>query len=124
VSEMDQGDTVAPEQSSVTPAPHTPGPWRIIVGDDYYIAADEYPKEFIGHFKGDDNGQFIACVGNRPKDFGEANARLIAAAPALLEALQKAHAWMLSAPEDGDPKKFRADIKEISDAISAAKGET
>jgi hypothetical protein len=24
VSEMDQGDTVAPEQSSVTPAPHTP----------------------------------------------------------------------------------------------------
>jgi hypothetical protein len=24
---MDQGDTVAPEQSSVTPAPHTPLPW-------------------------------------------------------------------------------------------------
>lgn len=53
---------------------HTPTPWRVIAGDDYYIAADAYPKEFIGHFKSDDTGDYVAWMGNRPKDFSEANA--------------------------------------------------
>lgn len=56
---------------------HTPTPWDIIAGDDYYITAEGYPKEFIGHFKGDDNGGYLAIVGNRPKDFGLANAAFI-----------------------------------------------
>jgi hypothetical protein len=71
---------------------HTPTPWDIIAGDDYYITAEGYPKEFIGHFKGDDNGGYLAVVGNRPKDFGEANAAFICKAvnnhAALVQALQ------------------------------------
>jgi hypothetical protein len=55
----------------------TPTPWRVVAGDDYYITADGYPTEFIGHFKSDDNGGYVAVVGNRPKDFGEANAAFI-----------------------------------------------
>lgn len=70
---------------------HTPTPWRVISGDDYYIAADGYPREFIGRFKGDDMGDYLAFVGNRPKDFGEANAAFIVKAvnnyDALVEAL-------------------------------------
>jgi hypothetical protein len=69
---------------------HTPTPWRVISGDDYYIAADAYPKEFIGHFKGDDTGDYVAYVGNRPKDFGEANAAFIVKAVNNHDALVKA----------------------------------
>jgi hypothetical protein len=58
-------------------AEHTPTPWAIIAGDDYYIRADAYPEEFIGHFKSDDTGPYVACVGNRPADLGEANAAFI-----------------------------------------------
>jgi hypothetical protein len=69
---------------------HTPTPWDIIAGDDYYIMAEGYPKEFIGHFKGDDNGGYLAVVGNRPADFGEANAAFIVKAVNNHERLVKA----------------------------------
>lgn len=67
---------------------HTPGPWEFGSGDDYYIRAESYPKAFPHHFKSDDLGDYLALVGNRTKDFGEANARLMAAAPDLLSALE------------------------------------
>lgn len=69
----------------MTEAKHTPGPWEFGSGDDYYVRADAYPKDFPHHFKGDDLGDYLAYVGNRTDDFGEANARLIALAPELLE---------------------------------------
>jgi hypothetical protein len=56
---------------------HTPPPWYVGSGDDYYIWSEAYPAEFQGKFKGDDLGSYLATVGNRPKDFGEANAALI-----------------------------------------------
>jgi hypothetical protein len=67
---------------------HTPGPWEVSIGDDYGITAEAYPKEYSHSFKSDDLGYLLALVGNRAEDFGKANARLIAAAPDLLAALE------------------------------------
>lgn len=69
-------------------AQHTPGPWEFGSGDNYYVRADAYPKNFPHRFESDDLGDYLAYVGNRTHDFGKANARLIAAAPELLEALR------------------------------------
>lgn len=57
---------------STEPAKHTPGPWRISSGCDRWVVQEK--------------GGCIACV-EQDRKFGEANARLIAAAPELLEAL-------------------------------------
>ena len=70
-------------------AEHTPGPWDIVIrsNDDYGMWAG------LTH---------IATVHNRedsPVD--EANARLIAAAPALLEALELASKYLGKAVADG-----------------------
>ena len=67
---------------------HTKGPWEAVLGDNYAICSDAYPDSYPHRCKEDDTGPGIAYVGNRTDDFGEANARLIAAAPCLLEALQ------------------------------------
>ncbi len=71
---------------------HSPLPWFVVAGDDYYIQSEGYPKEFSGHFKGDANCPYVAIVGNYPKDFGEANAALIVrsvnALPELVSALE------------------------------------
>lgn len=64
---------------------HTPGPWIFdgAVGDDYLVSAQVCPEE---------SASYIAPVGTVDGDWAasEANARLIAAAPELLEALKAA----------------------------------
>jgi len=64
-------------------AKHTPGPWNM-VDEDKRIAIG------VGLVEGP-NGYDVAEVYNDdcPREVGEANARLIAAAPDLLEALQE-----------------------------------
>ena len=65
---------------------HTPGPWRIVSGFNPY-------SDVVGpEHKDEDDCQWIATVhGGHLHDFiGEANARLIAAAPAMYEALEAA----------------------------------
>jgi hypothetical protein len=76
---------------------HTPGPWELVCGDennifDYVRIADR---------------RLIICEG-RSKDEANANARLIAAAPELLEALQS-----LCSAFDGD-----TECTEILDMLS------
>ena len=58
---------------------HTQEPWRVAIGDDYYIEADGIPEKYPHHFKCDDLGKHVAIVGHRACDFGEANARRIVA---------------------------------------------
>ena len=67
---------------------HTPGPWKFEVGDNYYISSPLLPREFPHKFKSESTGDFVAYIGNHAPDFGEANARLIAAAPDMYEALK------------------------------------
>lgn len=64
---------------------HTPGPWRLIKGG--IIKRDNSPisddGEILGSASGLDNSGFFAPVAE-----AEANGRLMAAAPDLLDALQ------------------------------------
>lgn len=69
---------------------HTPGPWRLssespnIIKRDYtHIGLGDSSGYLIASSMGNDNSGFYATV-----EEGLANARLIAAAPDLLEALQ------------------------------------
>ena len=55
----------------------TPVPWELRAGDNYFIEAAAYPKEFPHKFKHDDLGDCVAYIGNRTGDFGEANAKFI-----------------------------------------------
>ena len=87
--------------------PHTPGPWRLRYGKrfeyDYLLkAGKDTPIAYWSNFK------------IRTKKESKANARLIAAAPDLLEALQYA---IRQVPE-------LATVPGISAAISKATGQS
>jgi len=66
------------DAASMHPFVHTPGPWRT-----YDIFGGEYQEVFGPRTPGEDRLQVD----------GKADAKLIAAAPDLLEALQKFAAW-------------------------------
>lgn len=61
---------------------HTPGPWKVVKDDEGGLVIRQQPED--GYYICELNGH----AGNDP--FGENNARLIAAAPDLLEALRQA----------------------------------
>jgi hypothetical protein len=96
---------------------HTPGPWTYRNAGKHLIETRHRAvKELPG-------GDFVLAASTR-----EADMRLIAAAPALLAALEQAvdeSGWPLSGPtdwraaEDGDPKW----VCNARAAIAAAKGE-
>jgi hypothetical protein len=81
---------------------HTPGPWYVSAADDYEIHSEATPDKFPHRCKEDDLGRFVAVIGNRASDFGKANARLIAAAPEMLEALKVLLDEYLSLVASGD----------------------
>lgn len=94
---------------------HTPGPWRIdgltkrgvyarITGGDWYYFA-----------------KVVVKFADEPSPVGAANARLIAAAPDLLEALEK----ILVSDREGYPNcnLFSDDLARAKAAVAKAKGE-
>ena len=80
---------------------HTPGPWHI-AGN---LVIEEANATTIAQI----------AIGD-----GEANARLIAAAPLLLEAANN----LVAAYHVGDPGSLHISIKAIRAAIAAAEGDT
>lgn len=72
---------------------HTPGPWR----NDWWCAMTR--GQAINHTKisivAGPLGQVLAQLEGAPSDLRTANARLMAAAPELLEACREAHAALL-----------------------------
>ena len=73
---------------------HTPGPWIVGPVDD----------TLVSHIAADGKRYEIAAIDgdyNHPDTWPimEANARLIAAAPALLEALEACYPWLRTSPE-------------------------
>lgn len=95
---------------------HTPGPWeirRMAAGGQILIVPhyDEHDRRSVAD---------VVPVAGEPKMDALANAKLIAAAPALLEALEK----LLHECEILNSANIRlAGITEARDAIQAAKGE-
>jgi len=84
---------------------HTPGPWDLDIGK---------------HGAAISNGGTIADI-NDTMTAWRADARLIAAAPDLLETLEKIDAYL--APEKGDDDEWREIRAVIQAAIAKARGE-
>ena len=90
---------------------HTPGPWSLSVGRTINGSRAVMPSDDGS----DKNGREIAVM--RGVD-GEANARLIAAAPDLLEAARTA----ASNIEEGYPQDASVILEELLSAIAKAEG--
>ena len=94
---------------------HTPGPWGIVESassDDYYELRVESK-----------DGTFVAdCDGSGDFEMQRANARLIAAAPQMLEACRAALAELRRRLGESDPGAYR-DIVMLREAIAAATDE-
>lgn len=103
---------------------HTPGPWQYRPNeyDDWgFVRALPLPGENIGHIVAvakDTSVPFEAYdeYRERKADPFEANARLIAAAPDMLDALHKAREWL----EGWGSAERQLDV--INEAISKAEG--
>lgn len=103
---------------------HTPGPWTDKGGSAGAVWAGEeflasvYPTAQAGW---DGNGRFDR------QDETEANARLIAAAPDLLEALKACEAWIVELADSGDAGFWDAskapEVIQARAAIRRAQGE-
>jgi len=78
-------------------AQHTPGPWRVEEDrrSDYDIFTGRWdgPEYTAGWNVESDSGEVIGTEGIIPSNAAEANARLIAASPELLAALEALHAF-------------------------------
>lgn len=105
----------------MTTAQHTPGPWAAVDQGD---RLDHHGMPYIAIFGGLNGGGTVATVpnihpGNQPGDLRvarDANARLIAAAPSLLEALSAIVASTDYGAEDDRPlmRQARAAIAEAT----------
>jgi len=95
---------------------HTPGPWRLIVGaEGYYSVVSE-----CKNLKDEDR---IICDNTEyyPKEATKENARLIAAAPELLEAL-KAIVYGLCKEDEEGLIEHTEQITNARKAIAEAEG--
>ena len=98
---------------------HTAGPWTIKWGFNIYGSDRNYPDSdrIVANAGSHSNNKFSAEVTAE----NEANARLIAAAPELLEALRD---LMLSCGAlDGDPRSDNRAERQARAAIAKAEGE-
>lgn len=91
----------------MTEAKHTPGPWVVCIQDDDDKAFEIFSESQLvnGRISAEKWDDALARAGLNHKEF-EANARLIAAAPELLEALNAALATIddyLDYEHNGDP---------------------
>lgn len=103
-------------------ATHTPGPWEV----------NERGDCVSGTYVGESSG-FMFVLAERPhsgygRDVFAANARLIAAAPEMLEALESCFKWMeftiteLSGHKQGARMNWGGPVSKARAAIAKAKG--
>ena len=88
---------------------YTPGPWHL---DEYDDIATQGGLAVAGYYRG------IKGIENP-----EANARLIAAAPDLLEALQAAENWLGEFGADSPDTGLQGLVKQARTAIAKALGQ-
>ncbi len=103
---------------------HTPGPWRL---DETFVDGQwGNPSHWVCEIVGPDNSRIVADIPEYrtyEEDAAEleANARLIAAAPELLEALEYAQAWITEVGERKGLPNGRT-LQTIEAAIAKATG--
>jgi len=93
---------------------HTPGPWRAMSGG---LVAGHDPQRPHSEVAIAHVSTWVTHINADPMQ--EANARLIASAPTLLDALREAQAWF----EAHGPNGGEATYSAIHKAIAAATGE-
>ena len=93
--------------------PHTPGPWDVAQGNGREVFAREFPVAYAY------DGTTGKPTGDDIPERAQANARLIAAAPELLEALEAITATSTLQTTEA----FTAAIKRAEAAIRKAKGD-
>lgn len=96
--------------NETTTRTHTPGPWQAYIGPvNMNGGLNPFFRGTVAVLKhsGEDDDVVVITDTNRPAHDYEANARLIAAAPEMLEALQAEHeailvlkAWLRATPEE------------------------
>lgn len=96
-------------------AAHTPGPWGAVP----MVNGSKGGFYIVGNRHGNNAETEVATVGPTLSKSAEANARLIAAAPALLEALGWLESYLRDTPHHNAPAAANARA-----AISLAKGES
>lgn len=108
---------------------HTPGPWRV----ETDIRNDHgRESEMVGWNIVSDAHEIVGCEGIEAWfENGEANAKLIAAAPAMLAVLYELESYFEDREDvvDGDygqpePNKEMTLLREVRDAIQKATGES
>ena len=88
---------------------HTPGPWtKCFLNGHWHIARKDGRVEIAK----------VAAYKNREQS--TANARLIAAAPELLEACHNALAWLGEKPEPNDDRPHSNSVRALIDQLEAA----
>jgi len=97
---------------------HTPGPW-------HYRRGDEWSHSVVTHHgtlpDGSQNCWTVADINKMREPEHEANARLIAAAPELLEALQACEARLTHLAQNS--VNVVAELKQARAAIAKAEGQ-
>lgn len=103
---------------------HTPGPWVLAEVVESRFQKTEM-RRVRAEKEGFDHGAVCEVYGVRDGSIAAANARLIAAAPELLEALEKRAqvdaAYAQLALSDVDPDTHERLLQQIEDAEEAAK---
>jgi len=96
---------------------HTKGPWK--VGDGTYPKSDRFVWGSDGYLIAD-----CSDINNRTSDEERANARLISAAPDLLEALREAQAVLAGTELNDEEDQSPLDVvrSTVSAAIAKAEG--
>jgi len=95
---------------------HSPAPWH--TRKDTYWQNGEPPFFNVSIHTNDGERDQVALVSHETLEIAQANARLIAVAPEMLEALEQAEEW-LSGWASAEPY-----IDDIQAAIAKAKGES
>ena len=97
---------------------HTPGPWKARFEEAYYVTGPDLGRvAMMMNLKG-----AYGLGGRRTGEESAANCRLIAAAPALYEALQDMLLWL----DDGNrilSDSCAADVAKARAALALARGE-
>jgi hypothetical protein len=100
---------------------HTPGPWMFAPSNSANVAGHVVPRP-----RPDGIGLVTNIATIRPHKWGahevEANARLIAAAPELYEALERTMNWLASYP-GGGTMGIDGPYEQARAALAKAKGE-